>query len=97
MIMSTNNINNDTIINVREIYDNRIDSLNGKHDTRKRRLLDRVKDEITHVYAKGRINEQHYNLLNKKIESFVNTNNYKTSDNILGNTDKTRVTKRSPL
>ena len=59
MIMSTNNINNDTIINVREIYDNRIDSLNGKHDTRKRRLLDRVKDEITHVYAKGRINEQH--------------------------------------
>lgn len=43
--------------------------------------------DIEYTYARGKLNEQHYNLLNKKIESFVNSNKKKTSDNI----------KRSPI
>ena len=35
-----------------------------------------------YAYARGKLNEQHYNLLNKKIESFVNSNKKKTGDNI---------------
>jgi hypothetical protein len=40
--------------------------------------LNEIKDNIEESYAKGKISEQHYNLLNKKIESFVNTNENKT-------------------
>jgi hypothetical protein len=29
--------------------------------------------DIEYAYARGKLNEQHYNLLNKKIESFVNS------------------------
>jgi hypothetical protein len=43
--------------------------------------------DIEYAYARGKLNEQYYNLLNKKIESFVNSNKKKTSDNI----------KRSPI
>jgi hypothetical protein len=43
--------------------------------------------DIEYAYARGKLNEQHYNLLNKKMESFVNSNKKKTSDNI----------KRSPI
>jgi hypothetical protein len=29
--------------------------------------------DIEYAYARGKLNEQHYNLLNTKIESFVNS------------------------
>ena len=32
-----------------------------------------LKNRITHAYAKGKINEQHYNLLNKKISDYENS------------------------
>jgi hypothetical protein len=53
------------------------------------RYLNEVKDNIEDAYAKRKIGEQHYNLLSKKIESFVNTNNNKSSDDKLEHANKT--------
>ena len=82
-----------------EIYRKRIDLLNGRHDRDSDRLLNQIKNDIEDAYAKGKISEQHYNLLNKKIESFeITNNNKKTSGNKLGNAaNRTDVSKRSPM
>jgi DNA-binding beta-propeller fold protein YncE len=58
----------------------------------KEKELNEIKDNIEESYAKGKISEQHYNLLNKKIESFMNTNKNK-----LEGANKTHITKRSPI
>lgn len=63
----------------------------------KEKELNEIKDKIEYVYARGKISEQQYNLLNKKIESFVNTNKDKTSDNKSEGANETHITKRSPI
>jgi hypothetical protein len=71
--------------------------LNGKITNDDVRSLTEIKEVIEDAYAKGKISDQHYNLLNKKIESFEITNNNKTSMNKLGNINQTDVSKRSPI
>jgi hypothetical protein len=39
--------------------------------------LSKIKGDIEDNYAKGKISEQHFNLPNKSIESFVSTNKNK--------------------
>jgi hypothetical protein len=63
----------------------------------KEKELNEIKYDIEDACAKGKISELHYNLLNKKRESFVNTNENKKSDNKLQGANETRITKRSPL
>jgi YVTN family beta-propeller protein len=46
----------------------------------KEKELSKIKEEIEYAYAKGKLTEQQYNLLNKKIESFVNTDDNKKSN-----------------
>jgi len=55
-----------------EIYDDRIDSLNSQLDTKRSALLDKIKKDVARSFAKGKLNQQHYDLLDKKIETFVN-------------------------
>jgi len=59
--------------------------------------LNEIKDNIEDAYTKGKISQQHYNLLNKKIESFVITHKNQTSDDKLEHANKTGIAKRSPL
>lgn len=63
-------------------YHKRISSLydDNKLDHNDIAPLDKIKIDMSHAYAKGKISDQHYNLLNKKMESFVK----KTSDNKTG-------------
>jgi YVTN family beta-propeller protein len=72
-----NNLNNKISVLYEEFYKKKIDSLNGK-DTN-RALLDKIKDEFNDSYAKGKISEQHYKLLNEKLSD--NKNNQQQSNN----------------
>lgn len=63
----------------------------------KEKGLNEIKDDIEYANAKGKLNEQQYNLLNKKMESLVNNNNNKTSEDKLEHANKTGIAKRSPL
>ena len=71
-------INNEYYVNLKneistlyeEIYKKKIGLLNGK-DTNGA-LLDKIKDEINDSYAKGKISEQHYKLLNEKLSDSKN-------------------------
>jgi uncharacterized membrane protein len=58
------NLKSEISVVYEEIY-KKIDSLNGKDSNGI--ILDKVKDTIKDAYAKGRISEQHYQLLNEKI------------------------------
>jgi YVTN family beta-propeller protein len=71
------NLKNEISVLYEEILRKRIDSFNGRNNTDDGGLLDQIKYDIEDTYAKGKISDEHYKLLNKKIESFV-----KTSDNI---------------
>jgi YVTN family beta-propeller protein len=89
------NLKNEISVLYQEIYKKRIDSLNNKitKDDNTTRSLTEIKEDVEDVYAKGKINELHYNLLNKKIESFV-----KISENKLEQTsNQTDVIRRSPV
>jgi hypothetical protein len=67
-------LNNTISILYEEIYKKKIDLLNGKD-------LDKIKDEINDSYAKGKINEQHYKLLNERLSD--NKNNQQSNNNRL--------------
>ena len=82
-----NNLNNKVSVLYEEIYKKKIDSLNGK-DT-KGALLDNIKDDINDSYAKGKISEQHYKLLNEKLSD--NKNNRQS------NNDQPRPSQNSVL
>lgn len=56
------NLKTEISILYEEIYKKRIDSSNGNAV-----LLDEVKDDIKDAYAKERLSEKHYELLNEKI------------------------------
>ena len=65
-----NNLKNEISMIYEEIYKKKIDSLKGKNANGI--LLDGVKENIKDAYAKGKINEQHYKLLNEKISDHKN-------------------------
>lgn len=58
---------NDISISYQEIFKKEIDLL-GVDLSEKDKGLNEIKENIEDAYAKGKITEQHYNLLNKKIE-----------------------------
>jgi hypothetical protein len=75
----------------------KIDLLNGK-DTNGA-LLDKIKDEINDSYAKGKITQQHYKLLNEKLPD--NKNNQQSNNDQLAHfferSTPTSTTKGSPI
>jgi YVTN family beta-propeller protein len=90
-------LTDDISISYQEIFKKEIDSFNRMSEKDKDTGLSEVKDNIEDAYAKRKIGEQHYNLLSKKIESFVTTHKNQTSDDKLEHANKTHVMKRSPL
>ena len=75
------NLKGETGVLYEEIHRKRIDFLNGpiKHNSRDDRLLTTIKQDIDDDFAKGKISKEHYDLLNKKIDSLVNTDENKKS------------------
>jgi YVTN family beta-propeller protein len=73
------NLKGETGVLYEEIHRKRIDFLDGplKHNSKDDRLLTTIKKDIDDDFAKGKISKEHYDLLNKKIESFVNTDENK--------------------
>ena len=69
-------LTDDISISYQEIFKKEIGSLT--YLSEKDKELNVIKDNIEDAYAKGKISKQHYNLLNKKVESFVNANKNKT-------------------
>jgi uncharacterized membrane protein len=68
----------DISIRYQEIFKKEIDSLKTDlYQDDKEKWSNEIKDNIEDAYVKGKISEQHYNLLNKKIESIVNTDENK--------------------
>ena len=47
--------------------------MNNLSDKNNGKLLETIKIDIADTYAKGKINELHYNLLNKKILDYENS------------------------
>ena len=68
-------LEDETSIVYEEILGHKIDSLNKEIvDIDNEKMLDDIKNEITEVYAKGRITDTHYNLLNKRISDYEKRN-----------------------
>ena len=68
-------LRNETSILYEEILARKIDSLNKEIvDIDNEKILDDIKNEITEVYAKGKITDTHYNLLNKRISDYEKRN-----------------------
>jgi uncharacterized membrane protein len=59
------NLKSEISVVYQEIYKKKIDSLNDKDSNGI--ILDKVKDTIKDAYAKEKLSEQHYQLLNEKI------------------------------
>ena len=64
------NLMNEISVLYEEMYDKRINSLYGKSHKENHMLLDKIKTDLTDTYAKGKISEFHYNLLNKKLTEY---------------------------
>jgi YVTN family beta-propeller protein len=84
-----NNLKNKISILYEEIYRKRIDSINGKNSNGI--SLDKIKDDVKEAYAKGNINEQHYDLLNEKISDS------KTIDTLSSDPTSKSATQGSPI
>jgi len=67
------NLKNEISLLYEKIFKKRIDSLNGKITNDDIKSLTEIKDAIEDVYTKGKLNELHYNLLNKKISDYKNS------------------------
>jgi YVTN family beta-propeller protein len=91
------NLKNEISILYEQIYNNKIDSLNTDHDNGI--ALDKVKDDIKDAYAKGKISEQHYKLLNEKISDSKNNRQYNNNQlaSSSENSLSTATTKGSPI
>ena len=68
-------LKNEISIHYEEIYRKRIDSVAASEDREgdRGKALRQMKSEIGDAFAKGKITDQHYDLLNKKIVFFLNT------------------------
>jgi YVTN family beta-propeller protein len=58
---------NEISINYREIFNNELDSLYNLSEYDKENLVVKIKSDIEDAYAKEKINDLHYNLLQKKL------------------------------
>ncbi|HYV52443.1 MAG TPA: YncE family protein, partial [Candidatus Eisenbacteria bacterium] len=68
-------LKNETSILYEEILGRKIDSLGkGVVNADNEKALYAIKDDITEVYAKGKITETHYDLLNKKVSDYEKRN-----------------------
>jgi len=68
-------LKNETSILYEEILGRKIDSLGkGVVNADNEKTLYDIKDDITEVYAKGKITETHYDLLNKKVSDYEKRN-----------------------
>jgi len=54
----------------KEIYRKKIDSLDGLEKEEKEKQINQIQDEIEEAYSKEKINELHYNLLQKKLSKY---------------------------
>jgi hypothetical protein len=92
-----NELNRTISVLYEEIYKKKIDSLNGKHGNGI--LLDKVKDGITDAFAKRKLTEQHYKLLNEKISD--SKNSQQSNNNQLASSSQSSVptatTQGSPI
>lgn len=68
-------------LNPQRIYTESIDSLKCSSDKDNNKVWDIIKTEITDAYAKGKISELDYNLLNDKLS--------KSYQSIIGNNQNT--------
>jgi hypothetical protein len=57
-------------ISYREIYSKQLDSLNNFHEKDKVKQLSGIKSNIDDMHARGKINDQHYTDLKKRISVF---------------------------
>jgi hypothetical protein len=90
-------LKNEISVLYEEIHRKRIDRLNGKHDRHSDIVLDQIKYGIEDAYAKGKISDQHYNSLNKKIVSFNIVDDNKTNRNNVSTNNQTQISKRHPI
>jgi YVTN family beta-propeller protein len=69
------NLKNEISLLYQEIFKKRIDSLHGKNtnDDNITRSLIEIKEDLEDFYAKGKLNELHYDVLNKKISDYENS------------------------
>jgi uncharacterized membrane protein len=63
-------LKNEISMTYQEIYGKKISLLNREFNGSV--LLDKIKNDIADAYAQGKISDQHYNLLNKKISDHEN-------------------------
>jgi hypothetical protein len=64
------NLKKETSILYEEIFNNRINSLDGLPENEKGKLLVQIKDDISDAYSREKISELHYNLLEKKLSNY---------------------------
>jgi hypothetical protein len=64
------NLKKETSILYEEIFNKRINSLDGLSENEKGKLLVEIKDDISDAYSKEKISELHYNLLEKKLSNY---------------------------
>jgi uncharacterized membrane protein len=74
------NLKNKISILYEELYNKRVDSLNDISDSNNKGPLNKIKDDIRDAYAKGKITEQHYSLLNERISDYEKKNNNKDNN-----------------
>jgi hypothetical protein len=64
------NLKKETSILYQEIFKKRLDSLNSLLENDKRKLLNKIKDDISDAYSKEKISELHYTLLKEKLSNY---------------------------
>jgi uncharacterized membrane protein len=62
------NLKDEISVLYEEIYKKKIDAINKyRDDSMRTEILNNIKEDITDAYAKGKLTDQHYSLLNAKI------------------------------
>ncbi len=72
------NLKNEISVLYEEIYRTHIDSFQNSPDF-DANSVDRIRDEITDAYSKGKITELHYDLLNERLSKMTSKNDTQNS------------------
>jgi hypothetical protein len=64
------NLKREISVLYQEIFNKRLDSLKKSPEV-DGNLTDKIKDDITDAYSKGKITELHYNILNERISKMI--------------------------
>ncbi|MGB6594358.1 MAG: hypothetical protein WBE68_22905, partial [Candidatus Nitrosopolaris sp.] len=64
------NLKKQTSILYEEIFNKRINSLNGLSANEKGKLLVEIEDDVSDAFSRGKISELHYNILEKKPSNY---------------------------